>query len=86
VIFNRKKKFGIIIENLGVVKMREMKFHDDGTQSPFWSRDHHLENISCGIKKCPANKNGKCIMPSCIKIGEDGVCNIGKGYIKKNNE
>ena len=58
----------------------------DKTKGPFWSRDYSLENIPCGIKKCPANRDGKCIMPSCIKIGENGICETGEKYIKKEKD
>lgn len=63
--------------------MEEHKFYDDGTRGPFWSRDFNLEDISCKIELCPSNSYGICIMPSCIKIGENGICEMGEKYMKK---
>lgn len=38
------------------------------------SRDWHMPTIECGTKTCAANYKGKCVMPSCIKIGANGKC------------
>ena len=59
--------------------MEQNNFYNDGTKNPFWSRDFQSFDIPCSIVKCPAN-NGydKCIMPSCIKIGIDGRCEMFK--------
>ncbi len=63
--------------------MEEHRFHDDGTRGSFWSRDFNLQNILCKITECPSNTYGICIMPSCIKIGENGICEMGEKYKKK---
>jgi len=45
-----------------------------GCNYPF-SRDWGLEYIKCGRVSCICNdKHGKCIIPSCCEIGEDGYC------------
>lgn len=38
------------------------------------SRDWNMPTIKCGRKTCAANYNGKCVMPSLIKIGANGKC------------
>jgi len=49
------------------------------------SRDHQL-SIECAVSECPAHRNNKCTMPSCIVIGSDGRCLLGvksrKGEVK----
>lgn len=41
------------------------------------SRDYMLPTIPCGVTVCPCNKNGKCEMPSAIKINAAGQCKMG---------
>lgn len=41
------------------------------------SRDYDLGIIECKVSECPANEYDKCGMPSCIKIGTDGRCELG---------
>lgn len=38
------------------------------------SRDWNMPDIECDRKTCAANYKGKCVMPSCIKIGANGKC------------
>ena len=57
----------------------EHRLMDKGGNGPWWeSRDYGLPCIPCSVRGCPANSNGKCEMPSAIKIGSDGVCELGK--------
>ena len=41
------------------------------------SRDYCLPTIPCAVRECPCNKLGKCEVPSAIKIGSDGRCEMG---------
>jgi len=43
-----------------------------GHHHPWLSRDY--EDIDCRATGCLFNRNGKCMTPSCCKIGEDGRC------------
>ncbi len=57
----------------------------NGGNDPWWeSRDYGLPCIPCSVKGCPANVDGKCEMPSAIKIGSDGVCELGKKAMDRN--
>ena len=47
------------------------------------SRDWGMDSPVCLVSTCSANFSGKCVAPSCIKIGEDGKC---KGVKKKEGE
>lgn len=42
------------------------------------SRDHGLPQIPCKVTACPCNTLGLCVMPSRIRIGADGVCEMAK--------
>ena len=45
----------------------------DRTRYPT-SRDWNMPEVKCGRKKCVANYNGKCTMPTLLEIGSDGKC------------
>ena len=48
-----------------------------GYRSPWESRDFDTqEMIPCRVSGCPANANDMCIMPSCIKIRPNGMCEM----------
>jgi hypothetical protein len=50
------------------------------------SRDHDLGIIECRVSECPANQHDRCSMPSCIKIGIDGKCELGEKARQKARE
>lgn len=49
----------------------------------YYSRDYELPTIPCGVRCCACNKDGKCEMPSAIKINAGGVCETGLKYLPK---
>lgn len=53
--------------------------YDPGHGFPM-SRDHALDNVKCSRNNCVTCVHGQCVMPSRIKIGEDGKC---KGFIRR---
>lgn len=50
------------------------------------SRDYCLPTIPCLVIICAANKNGKCEIPSLIKINSDGRCQTGIDFKELKNK
>lgn len=50
-----------------------MPHHIPEHNYPF-SRDWGLDYIKCSAESCICNRDGKCIIPSMCKIGDDGRC------------
>jgi hypothetical protein len=46
------------------------------------SRDYCLPTIPCSVLCCACNKNGKCEVPSLIKINADGKCQTGMDFVE----
>jgi hypothetical protein len=66
------------------MKTESLMPHHDGF--PLLSRD--WDDIDCKSSNCDWNRDGKCLVPSLAKIGEDGRCEGFKprGTIKVRDE
>ena len=38
------------------------------------SRDWNMPTVRCAVVDCVANRNGECVCPSLVEIGNDGKC------------